>query len=176
MKPNVAVVEFPIKRLIIYDDRQIIAAFTGKEFDAQFKARLGKYALNRTAARSGWRRFAALSFTDGLQQPPLMPDPDDTHALRMSGPSLWSWLLSLAAGRPADAEGWSEIDVRDLDSLFERHTNSRNHAESWLNEVMPFLLDGTSLDRLPDGSFRRYSIEQERAMRGALWAGRRWVQ
>lgn len=167
-KITVAVVNLPVQRIIIYNDKWIIASFTGREFNKQF----GGHMLNRSADKRGWRRYAALSFTDGMQPQPLTPDPD-TDTLRMSGPALWSWLLSLARARPADADGWNEIDPRDLAVLFEGYSNSRNRAEAWLDECLPFLLAQTPVDDLPDGAERLVTVMQERAMRGHLWAGRR---
>lgn len=161
MTNHIAVVEFPVRRIFVWNEQKILAVSEVLEFDKEF----GRHAFNRMANARGYQSYGALMFTDGTQSAPLVPSNQD-NTLKISAGGLFAILWNLAQNRPGTH---AVIDNRDLRKYFVRGSSALANAERWCENVLPFLMAGVPQDNLPVGSLRSHTIKEERAGRGDLW-------
>lgn len=149
-----ALVSLPVQMIYIEHGADIVGAFKASDFNTEF----GKYAANRMK----WPQYTCLTFSGRTDARALRSDDGQTLDVSTGG------LMNVLLGRAAEDGGVTLPD--DLKLLFEMNTQSLRSAESWTEEVLPFLMYGTPPDELPEGSRRRYSVaEERRGHNAATW-------
>lgn len=110
------------------------------------------------------KRYYEFSFFMGLEHEIVRPSGTCLH---LNSVALYQIMLHHSA---KVSKNHTFDPERDLKHYFDKIQPSHNLAENWFEHVMPRLFHGTELADI-DGSTARYSVGQERELRGPLWEG-----